>query len=402
MPTANPSSSKSRRLSGRARVTSDVPAALAELLAWHPEGWIVSCYQKLEPGDRAGEKYRIKLKNRLRLAGERLDILGFTHREREAVSAALARIEDFFAHPGNLEGARGMATFVGPGLFLVVHLPYVLRSRVLVDRTPVVSELVALTEAGTRLLVAVADRRSARLFAVGLDGVEELEGVVTPGATRESRFHGERGGAPGVGEYRFHNRIREEKHRHLAGAAEAVSRVFRQRAFDGLVVGGIGVDASALLPHLDSGVRDKVIGVLRLAPRNVTAAEIRERALALLAEATDTAAAEAVGEVAGLRGSGWATDGVEPTLRALARGQVRTLVVDNDVVLPGFRLQDSGRLTTVPGGARTEGEAVPVADVLDDAIEEALRQRARVLVVSGQLARSIDRAAALLRFRTGK
>jgi peptide chain release factor subunit 1 len=383
-------------------VTSDVPAALAELLAWDADGWIVSCYQKLEPGDRAGEKYRIKLKNRLRLAGERLGILGFAHSEREAIADALARIEDFFGHPGNLEAARGLAVFVGSRLFLVVRLPYVLRSRVLVDRTPVVSELVALTEAGTSLLVAVADRRSARLFAVGLDGVEELEGVVAPGSTRESRFHGARGSAPGVGEYRFHNRIREEKHRHLAGAAEAVSRAFRQRAFDGLVVGGIGADDAALLPHLDSGVRDKVIGVLRLAPRNVSASEIRERALALLAEAADTAAAEAVGEVAGLRTGGWATDGVEPTLRALARGQVRTLLVDNDVVLPGYRLQSSGRLTTVPGGPRGEGEPLPVADVLDDAIEEALRQRARVLVVSGALAKRIDRLAALLRFRTGK
>jgi hypothetical protein len=51
---------------------------------------VVSCYQKLEPGDRAGEKYRIKLKNRLRRAAERLDILGFSHADREAVIRELA------------------------------------------------------------------------------------------------------------------------------------------------------------------------------------------------------------------------------------------------------------------------------------------------------------------------
>jgi peptide chain release factor subunit 1 len=401
VPTGNPSSS-SRRAPGRARVTSDVSAALAELLAWRSGGWIVSCYQKLEPGDRAGEKYRIKLKNRLRQAEDRLGILGFTHADREAVTDALRRIEEYFSHPGNLEGARGLALFVGAGLFLIVRLPYVLRSRVLADRSPVVSELVALTEAGTHLLVALADRRSARMFAVGLDGVEELDGLLAPSSTRESRFHEARGSAPGVGEYRFHNRIREEKHRHHALAAEAISRAFRQRAFDGLVVGGTGTDASALLPHLESGVRDKVIGVLRLAPKSVSAAEVRERTLALLSESADTAAAEAVGEVSGLKESGWAIDGVEPTLKALARGQVRTLLVDNDVVLPGYRLLGSGRLTTVSGSPRSEGEALPVADLLDDAIEEALRQRARVLVVSGPLAKRMDRLAALLRFRTGK
>lgn len=383
----------------RARVTADVTAALAELLALLPDGWIVSCYQKLEPGDRAGEKYRIKLKNRLRGAAERLGILGFAHDEREAVVEALDRIEAFFSHPGSLEAARGMAVFAAPGLLLAVRMPYVLRSRIVVDRTAVVGELVALTEAGTQLLVVVADRRAARLFAVDLAGVEELLGLVAPDATRPSRFHGQRDRSPGTGEFRFHNRIRQEKQRHLATAAEAVSRAFRQRAFDGLVVGGVGVDANALLPHLDSSVRDKVIGVLRLSPKGVTAAQVRVRALEMLAEASEAAAAEAVGEAAALTESGWATDGVEPTLRALSRGQVRTLLVDNDAVVRGFRLAGSGRLTTVPAAVRGEGEAVPVADLLDDAIEEALRQRARVLVVSGPLARRMDRLAALLRFR---
>jgi peptide chain release factor subunit 1 len=400
-PTVSPSSSRKRPAAPSARhAATDIQLALQELLALDGKGgWVVSCYQKLEPGDRAGEKYRIKLKNRLRLAGQRLGILGFAHAEREAVQRDLARIEEFFAHSGNLSGARGVAVFASRSYFRVVRLPYVLRSRVLVDRTPVVSELVALAEAGSRLLVAVADRRTARLFDVGLSGIEELDGLIAPDATRPARFHPERGNAPGIGEYRFHTRIREEKHRHLAHVADAVLRAFRAHAFDGLVIGGAGADAEALLPHLDASVRDRVVGVLRLAPKGASPAEIREQALAMLAEANEAGAADAVGEVAGLVKSGWAVDGVEESLRALARGQVRTLLVDHDAVLPGYRMSASGRLATAPAAGRADGEAVPVADLLDDAIEEALRQRARVLVVRGPMARRIDRLAALLRFR---
>jgi len=226
--------------------------------------------------------------------------------------------------------------------------------------------------------------------------------MIAPEATRPARFHPERGNSPGVGEYRFHTRIREEKHRHLARVADAVLRAFRTQAFDGLVIGGAGTDAEALLPHLDAGVQGRVVGVLRVAPKGVAAAAVREQALAMLAEANETDAAEAVGEVAGRVSSGWATDGVEPTLRALARGQVRTLIVDHDAVLPGYRLGTSGRLTTAPAGSKAEGEAFPVADLLDDAIEEALRQRARVLVVRGPMARRVDRLAGLLRFRTAR
>jgi peptide chain release factor subunit 1 len=405
----SPSSSSAPRLRARAdghRAPDDgagLPGALADLLALgNRRGWVVSCYQKLEPGDRAGEKYRIKLKNRLRRAAERLDILGFSHTDREAVVRELDRIEAFFRHPSNLAGGRGIALFAARGMFRVVQLPYVLKSRVMVDRTPVVGELVALAEAGSRVLAIVADRRAARLFDVGLEGVVELDGVAAPDATRPARFHPDRGAAPGVGEYRFHNRIREERHRHLAHVVDAVTAHLRARPFDGLVVGGIGVEADALLPHLSPPLRAKVLGVLRLTPKKVSAAEVRDRALELLAVAAQRGAAESVAELVSLRGSGWAAESIEPTLRALSRGQVRSLVVDGDAVVAGYRCSLSGRLTESPSAGRGEGEAIPIADLLDDAIEEALRQRARVAVVHGAEARRFDRLAAILRFRAAR
>lgn len=402
--TASPSSSRAalrpRTLRAVATHGAGIPGILGELLAMgDSRGWVVSCYQKLEPGDRAGDKYRIKLKNRLRLAAERLDILGFAHADREAVGRELDHIEAFFRSPANLAGGRGIAVFAARGYFRSVALPYVLKSRVMVDRTPVVGELVALTEAGSRLLAAVADRRSARFFDVGLEGVVELDGIAALDPTRPRRFHPERGAAPGVGEYRFHNRIREERHRHFAFVAEAAAAHLKAGPFDGLVVGGIGVDASALLPHLAPALRSKVLGVLRLAPRTASAAEIRARAVELLADAALRASAEAVAEMGSLRGTGWVTESVEPTLRALARGQVRTLIVDGEAVVPGYRTSGSGRLTEVPSSGRGEGETLPVADLLDDAIEDALRQRARVAVVRGEDASRFDGLAAILRFR---
>jgi peptide chain release factor subunit 1 len=398
-PTASPSSSR-RSAAGR---DGGIAAALAELLALGTSrGWVVSCYQKLETGDRSGEKTRIKLKNRLRRAAERLDILGFSHADREAVSRELERVETFFAPAPDLAGSRGVAVFAAAGFFRAVPLPYVLKSRVVVDRTPVVGELVALVEAGSRLLTIVTDRRSARFFDVGLEGVTELEGLTAPAAPRVARFHPERDAAPGVGEYRFHNRIREERHRHLAHVADTVAAHVRARAFDGLVIGGAGVDASALLPHLGPQLAAQVLGVLHLAPRKVGAAEVRERSLELLAEAAQRAAAAAVEELVSLRGTGLATESLEPTLLALSRGQVRTLIVDADAVVPGYRWSVTGRLAETASGGRGEGEAVPLADLLDDAIEDALRQRSRVAVVRGAGAREFDRLAAILRFRTAR
>ena len=99
-------------------------------------------------------------------------------------------------------------------------------------------------------------------------------------------------------------------------------------------------------------------------------------------------------------GSGWAVNGMTPTLRALSRGQVRALLVHADAGEPGFRCGDTGRLALTERDCRAEGEPTPVLDVVDDAIEEALRQGVDVNVVYEPEARdAIEGLAGLLRFR---
>src|SRR5213594_4902948 len=127
-----------------------------------------------------------------------------------------------------------------------------------------------------------------------------------------------RGGvlAGGFGEHNYHMRIREEKHRHYAHVADHIYQIHTQRPLTGLVVAGIGVDAAALVPHLHTYLHDLVLGVVKLNPKRVTPAEVRDAALALRDErerAWERAHADAVQE--GVE-TGWAVSGIEPTLKA--------------------------------------------------------------------------------------
>ena len=107
-----------------------------------------------------------------------------------------------------------------------------------------------------------------------------------------------------------------------------------------------------------------------------------------------------VGEMREGLGSGWSVNGMTPTLRALSRGQVRALLVHADAGEPGFRCSGSGRLALTERDCRGEGDPIPVLDVVDDAIEEVLRQGVDVNVVFEPEARgAIEGLAGLLRFR---
>ncbi len=251
-------------------------------------------------------------------------------------------------------------------MFETLPLPHVHRSRLAVDHEPLVRELVALDEEFGTILVVVYDRTAARFFEVTAYDCVELTALPAIDASRASKFHGS------AGEHNYHMRIRTEKQRFYAQIADRVFSIHRVRPLAGLLIGGVGPDGGAVIPHLHTYLHDLVMGVVKLNPKTATKAEVRDAALALREErerAWERAHAEALKD--GVP-EGWAVNGVDPTLKALSRGQVRTLLADGQ--------DDDPRI--------------------DEAVEDALRQRSQVDVLYDEKARrAVDVMAALLRFR---
>lgn len=363
----------------------DARAAIARLASIAPgPHWVVTCYLKLEPRDRTRGKYLIKMKNRVRERESALARQALSHEDREAIAASLRQILDYLEEPNHLPRSRAIAIVASRelGLFEVLPLPHVHRSRLAVDHQPLVRELLGLEEEFGTILAVVYDRTAARFFEVTAYDCVELSGLAGIDASRAGKFHGGTqrqviGGTQGTrtgtaGEYNYHNRIRAEKQRLYALIADRVFQINRERPLSGIVFGSVGVDAGAVIPHLHTYVHDLVFGVVKLNPKQATPAEVREATLVLREErerAWERAHAEAVKDGVPRR---WAVNGVDATVKALSRGQVRTLLADGH--------DDDPRI--------------------DEAVEDALAQRAQVDVLYDDKARRVvDGLAALLRFR---
>ena len=388
------------------------------------EHWVVSCYLKLEPRDRTRGKYLIKLKNRIKQRLNDLESRGASREERQVVARDLERIREHLENSEHLPAGQGVAIFACEPLklFDVISLPWVFRSRLVVDHSPLVRELAAVHDEFGRLLCVVYDRTSARFFEVTAQEVVELESLAAPDATRTGRFHasseserhksprgpggqgpmGRGVGASAYGEHNFNMRIREEKQRHYAGIAEQLFRETRGTRVDGIVLAGMGKDVDAVAPHLHPYLQDDILGTIKLNPKSVTPAQVMDAVLEVRRAREREWEARHVRELEEGLGTGWAVNGLRVTLAALARGQVRTLLVDSQASAPGFRCADTGRLVLAADDCDAEGGPIPVADVVDDAIEDALRQDAHVDVLEGDGAREqVEELAALLRFRLG-
>jgi peptide subunit release factor 1 (eRF1) len=343
----------------------------------------------------------IKVKNRVRAAVQGLSRLGLNRPASEAVLRDLNRVQQFLRAPGNLPATQGLAIFACEGieLFEMVPLPSVHRSRLAVDASPLVRELASVEEEFGRLLTVVLDRASARFFEVTAYRTRELVGLRAD-STRGKRFHGDQDGSGGWGEHTYNNRIRQEKQRHYEAIARELFAIDRRQPAHGIVLAGPGPEAGAVEPFLHTYLAERLIGTARLNPKSATLNQVHGTTLAVREHYERTSERAEVHEMLEGVGTGWGVNGITPTLRALSRGQVRSLLVHSDSTEPGFRCGDSGRLALSQRECRGEGEPIPVLDVVDDAIEEALRQGVSVNVVYEPEARdAIKGLAGLLRFR---
>jgi peptide chain release factor subunit 1 len=367
-------------------------------------GWVVSCYLKLEPRDRSRGKYLIKLKNRIKRRLEWIDAnWDLPRSERGTIERDLAKIRQYLELPTNLPEGQGIAVFASSPrkLFEAVPLPRVFRSRLGVDRGPLVRELLALDDEFGRMLCVVYDRATARFFEVTAFGAEEGTALHIEDpepskfrARRTGQLNGH--GLAMPGEHNHTQRIKEEKHRHYAAIAQRLFAMSRAEPTRGIVLATVGANAAGVEPHLHRYVRDLVIGPAKLNAKSCSPGDVLNAVFAVREERERAREAEHVRDLQEGLGSRWAVNGVDTTLDMLARGQVRMLLVEPTAQKSGFRCGDTGRLSTTRD-CRGEGPIHPVEDIIDEAMEEALQQGCEIDVIEGD-ASTVDGLAALLRF----
>lgn len=369
-----------------------------------PEPRVISCYVRLDQAARTGGRYLLEVRARVQELTAWMESAGLSREVRNDLEADLREVADWLGLPARLPHTPAVAVFAcrSLGLFDVVPLGRVHRTRVDVDRIPLLQELVGAQETLGAYLAAVLDRSHARFFDVGALETAELPGL-TVVAHRGGKFEGDRQDAPGWGEQGFHHRIEEEKHRHYARIAAELTRLCGATAYQGIALLGPAEHTRAIRPFLTRKLADRVMGERRLNPTSATPDQVHQAVWELQHEH------ERLGEetivVAMERGitSGWGVNGPRETLKALSRGQLRTLLVPADQRGGGFRCAASGRLVLARSECRGEGEAEPVFNLVDRAIEEALDQRAEVVVVDDPaLGQRIDGLAGTFRFQSEK
>jgi peptide chain release factor subunit 1 len=366
---------------------------LRELADWSTDGFPVTSVYLDVDGRRYPRRtdYLVRLEDHLRKAVNG----SFPKDHRRSVEADVEEIRRFVNERFERDWTRGLALFScsGVGLWEDVGLPQPVRDRVAVAQRPQLLPLEALLESFETFCTALVDRGKARFFMTVGGQIQEVSEVLddVPG------WHDQGGWA----QARHQRHIKDHVQRHLKHVSDVLLRLHQERGFDHLVLAGPEEVVAEMERELHDYVRRTVVSRVTL-PMVASATDVLERTSAIEQELEGRREREAVDRLASEVGSatGRAVSGLDDTLSALESGRVETLIVAFGLEASGVRCTSCGHLATA--GDRCTvcgGEVVEAPDLMEEAVELALRQRCEVETVQdGPGLNTLGGVGALLRF----
>jgi peptide chain release factor subunit 1 len=339
-----------------------------------PRGRVLSVFLNLDPAEFATPPARTTALSDAAHKIERCE--GLEHDEKQWLRTDLERVREQLGDTDIASnGTRAVAVYACTPADLLerVSLRRPVASHAVVDRTPAVEPLID-EAAEEQVVVALVNRRVARIFQGPGDAVEETDRIVDDVHSQHDQG--------GWSQARYQRSVEKEKDDHLARVADLLFGIYKQRGFDELLLSAPDELVGEFEGRLHPYVRERCVGRVRLDVENAGIEAVRLAAAAALDEFTARQEREALDRL--MEGVGRGSRGaarMANVLEALNEARVDTLLVAEGFRAPGLR-DPALDLLYADGAAPPDITVEPVEDVVELAVEKAIEQSARVLRVA--------------------
>jgi peptide subunit release factor 1 (eRF1) len=357
---------------------------------------VVSLYLGLEPDRDQLRSITTRLKALVNPLRERLDSSDVAEDEARILQRDLDEALAMASRIG-VDLGRGAAIFLSSGAGLSEHLslPMRVRDRAVIDVSPYLGPLEAMLDRFHRYCAIVIDRRVASVYRFHLGVLESWEEFAEE-EVRKDNF----GGFEGFAERRVRGHAETVARRLYRAAAARLAELWRDDAFDLLVVGGSQANVDALVGELAPDLLPRLAGTFVVDPRTTTPVEIRDRCREVAAAYDRRLDEEHVAqllEVAGSRSRG--VLGLDRAIDAANQKAIDLLLVDASEVVPGVQCTECGWLARSGDDCAACGMATrSVPDLYDAIAEQARADGGSVRYLIGDTPLSEIEIGAIVRF----
>lgn len=336
---------------------------------------VISVYLNVDPDYYPHGEYRLKVRNLLQEKLEELPV-----RQQRILQQDVTAILHF-VDKGRPFGGPSLAVFssAAQNLWRTFELTTPVRDEVAIQPELYLTPLAPAANGWEHYVIALVDRRAARLYAVSHGEITERHKVFSPDVPGQHK----KGGWYALAEARLRGHIEQHVTWHLQRVAAELEDLLQRVPSRGVVLGGPRDTVLRLRHQLPARVARQVVGVLSVdidetepAVLSLAGAVVREAAHAeqeaLVDRLVDTALS-----------AGSAVVGVDDVAASVHQGRVRMLVLDADFRMDGYRCGHCG----VPFSSELErcpycGSGIEQVQHLDDLmLREALGYGGQIAVV---------------------
>src|SRR4051812_2115227 len=289
---------------------------LAELRLDRPV--VLSLYLNLDPSQFATPPARkTAVRSLVDEADRRVrESNGLSHEDKMGLRASLERATTFLENDLPSDGAHALAVFSSDAadLFEALKLPRSVPNRVAIGHSPLVGPLARIAR-HERWCVTLVNRRDARIFRGGPDGLREVE-----------RIHDEVSGQHDQGGWsqsRYQRGVEKEKDDHLKSTCDSLLRHFKRQPFQRLLVGGPREVVTDFEGKLHQYLSERLAGRIEVDVEHSNADQVLDAARPLIEKLEQQRERETM-ERLGERGA----CGVEDVLPPLNERRVGLLILD--------------------------------------------------------------------------
>jgi peptide subunit release factor 1 (eRF1) len=329
-----------------------------------------------DKSQKSKKEIQVAVKNLLTIGRTKLDSLDLGKENRASLCRDLDKINEYCSQNLSSSNSQGLALFScqGERFWQDIHLPHPPRNRIFFDRNPYLRPLSAILGTYRHIIAFLFDRREARWYEVFMGELKLLESVTSdvPSKVKE-------GGFEGTQAKRIERHIEAHLHDYFKKAAQTTFDLFKKNHFDWIFLGCEDKYFSDFKPFLHAYLRERLKGRLKAKPTD-SCDKILKESVELENRLNKAEEDEVVRRlVAELESGGLAVSGIKETLRRLNQVEVQNLIVTHNFsaegkICPRCKFLYLEELLCPNCQVKTER----VVDVVDEAIEAALKKHAEV------------------------
>jgi len=361
----------------------------------NPHYPVTSFFLNIDKGSPDEQKFNTRLKNVLAQAETLRTQWGKA--QQESIDQDLEKIKSFVREQ-RIRGGNAVAVFScsADKFWQTYTFPHRLSNAIYFNPSPHVKPLIRLLDQYRPSVAVLVGKDKARIFLIQGDSVEELSDIDTPVPK-----HHEQGGWAQARLQRAHD---EAVGHHLKLTADQLFELYRDLEFNKLAIAGTEPVVNEFKEYLHPYLKERLVGTFALG-MTATPKTVKARTEALLHEANVRELEDLLTRLENEVGSGeFGVAGLRETLRAIQKGQVSTLLVNEGYTESGKRCSQCGNLTLRAESKcpYCDGQLEPVSDIVSEILDRAFVQDCDVKVLDGAVGERLakmGRIGALLRFK---